>query len=175
MTRRLVMIACLGMALASLALMVSGCAGKPFSSLRAGELWFGLEVVGPQLDVVVLRGSGEQFTHFLHGFETYRLGARRVPGWRRVNPQFAAALAPQGVWVTNVSIPLWLAFAVGLVYPCVSLCRRVAREDARRARGECLGCGYNLTGLSEPRCPECGRQIEPRTSETNAPRNGGRS
>ncbi len=22
----------------------------------------------------------------------------------------------------------------------------------------CLGCGYNLRGLAEPRCPECGRE-----------------
>jgi len=27
-----------------------------------------------------------------------------------------------------------------------------ANGDARR----CLGCGYDLTGLAVPRCPECG-------------------
>lgn len=25
----------------------------------------------------------------------------------------------------------------------------------------CLHCGYNLSGLTEPRCPECGRTFEP--------------
>lgn len=27
--------------------------------------------------------------------------------------------------------------------------------------GYCLGCSYNLRGLSEPRCPECGRAFRP--------------
>lgn len=27
--------------------------------------------------------------------------------------------------------------------------------------GHCQKCGYNLTGLSEPRCPECGRPFDP--------------
>ncbi len=29
-------------------------------------------------------------------------------------------------------------------------------RDAR-----CLGCGYSLRGLAEPRCPECGRPFDP--------------
>ena len=28
--------------------------------------------------------------------------------------------------------------------------------DVRRGRGQCIACGYNLTGLTERRCPECG-------------------
>jgi hypothetical protein len=27
--------------------------------------------------------------------------------------------------------------------------------------GRCIGCGYPLMGLSEPRCPECGRRAFP--------------
>ena len=26
--------------------------------------------------------------------------------------------------------------------------------------GHCRHCGYNLTGLSEPRCPECGKEFD---------------
>lgn len=26
----------------------------------------------------------------------------------------------------------------------------------------CLNCNYNLTGLTEPRCPECGQPFEPK-------------
>lgn len=30
----------------------------------------------------------------------------------------------------------------------------------------CLGCGYTLTGLPEPRCPECGRFFDPASPST---------
>src|SRR5688500_3205898 len=32
--------------------------------------------------------------------------------------------------------------------------------------GYCLGCSYNLRGLSEPRCPECGREFRPGAPST---------
>lgn len=36
--------------------------------------------------------------------------------------------------------------------------------DAKR----CLGCGYILEGLPEPRCPECGRAFDPHDPVTYA-------
>lgn len=33
----------------------------------------------------------------------------------------------------------------------------------------CLNCGYDLRGLSENRCPECGRPFEPNDPRTYAP------
>ena len=37
-------------------------------------------------------------------------------------------------------------------------CRPTGPARARRLAGDidCLRCGYNLRGLTEPRCPECG-------------------
>lgn len=34
---------------------------------------------------------------------------------------------------------------------------------------ECLGCGYDLRGLGETRCPECGRAFDPRVRATYGP------
>ncbi|MCC6968880.1 MAG: hypothetical protein IT434_01540 [Phycisphaerales bacterium] len=32
----------------------------------------------------------------------------------------------------------------------------IARRRIRRARGQCVDCGYSLAGISGERCPECG-------------------
>jgi hypothetical protein len=32
--------------------------------------------------------------------------------------------------------------------------------------GYCLGCNYDLRGLPEPRCPECGRAFDPNDPKT---------
>ena len=34
------------------------------------------------------------------------------------------------------------------------------QASRRFRRGLCPKCGYNLTGLTEPRCPECGNDVE---------------
>lgn len=33
----------------------------------------------------------------------------------------------------------------------------------------CPICGYNLTGLTQSRCPECGREFDPKTLASHAP------
>jgi hypothetical protein len=43
------------------------------------------------------------------------------------------------------------------VYTVIAAVRR--RVWRRRRRGQCVECGYNLAGLPEPRCPECGTSI----------------
>ena len=37
--------------------------------------------------------------------------------------------------------------------------------NRRRKRGQCLSCGYSLTGNESGVCPECGRKIKPLTEE----------
>ena len=41
--------------------------------------------------------------------------------------------------------------------------RRWRRHERRLRMGECIGCGYNLRGLTEPRCPECSTEFDPST------------
>ena len=65
----------------------------------------------------------------------------------------------EGARLTLVIIPLWMPLAaVGV--PTVFLWYRRRR---RRREGHCQACGYNLTGLPEPRCPECGRPFTRRS------------
>ena len=47
------------------------------------------------------------------------------------------------------------AFALGFAF-CLAAMAIHWRRLSRRDRGLCRRCGYNLTGLTQPRCPECG-------------------
>jgi hypothetical protein len=51
---------------------------------------------------------------------------------------------------TAVAVP---AYFVGLGV------RRLLTRTRERRRDRCLSCGYCLTGLTESRCPECGRSF----------------
>ena len=55
-------------------------------------------------------------------------------------------------------VPLWMVVAA-LFIPSSFILKRELQQRRRAKRGECVGCGYNLTGLTEPRCPECGRAL----------------
>ncbi len=38
--------------------------------------------------------------------------------------------------------------------------RRLTREERRLLRGHCPACDYDLAGITDPRCPECGRSVD---------------
>jgi hypothetical protein len=64
--------------------------------------------------------------------------------------------------------------AVGAGLPLIAFrwrVRRVLRQHLDTQSGLiCRDCGYNLTGLTEPRCPECGRPFDKaRLSAGHAP------
>ena len=79
--------------------------------------------------------------------------------WDRVS-----AIGPIG----NVSAqaawcPFWLLFlgcVAVLIYD--HFVRKTSLHRKRRERNKCETCGYNLTGLTEPRCPECGSAFRTR-------------
>lgn len=63
-------------------------------------------------------------------------------------------------WVTNakpgnavrtVTIPIWIVLVTFAIGPCL----RIGLLWMRERRHACPGCGYRLTGLTSPRCPEC--------------------
>ncbi len=65
----------------------------------------------------------------------------------------------QGVWDVEIRFPVWAPLIVFACYPTIAFIRGPLRRHRRRKRNQCIHCGYNLTGLPEPRCPECGKEI----------------
>lgn len=63
--------------------------------------------------------------------------------------------------------------APGVYRVCIVHRRRImpamnAAEPHDQKR--CLGCGYVLDNLPEPRCPECGREFDPNDARTYLPK-----
>ncbi len=54
-------------------------------------------------------------------------------------------------YTAQVAFPIWLP---GLIVAIPTFL--VWRFGPKFPRGHCRRCGYNLKGLTEPRCPECG-------------------
>jgi len=67
------------------------------------------------------------------------------------------ARSDEDLGVMEVTVPLWIPLALVGV-PTIWLGRR----ERRLARvGCCAACGYNLTGNTSGRCPECGKSCAP--------------
>lgn len=54
----------------------------------------------------------------------------------------------------HIAVPCFL-----LAIPFVRKMHYWRRREYRLRQGLCVECGYNLTGLPEPRCPECGQHV----------------
>ncbi len=85
----------------------------------------------------------------------YRFGTNWCFVERAVHPIVRSS------FTTMLKLPLWIPFVLFGAYPTITFIRGPLWRYRRRKRGECLACGYNLTGLPKPRCPECGTEIRP--------------
>ncbi|MCH7883856.1 MAG: hypothetical protein IIC01_01275 [Planctomycetes bacterium] len=61
--------------------------------------------------------------------------------------------------ITWLVFPLWLSTSILALIGAVPLLRGPIRQRIRRWRGQCIVCGYDLTGNRSGRCPECGQRF----------------
>ena len=99
------------------------------------------------------------------GLRLMREGVGDKPGWtyHRLLPLgfLIASRGTKYLWFFQIGAPRWALVVVSALSGCTAAYVFLAspiRSFVRQRRGQCLKCGYNLTGLTEPRCPECGNK-----------------
>ncbi len=58
-----------------------------------------------------------------------------------------------------VRFPLWIPALLLIITPIRSAIKGPIIQRRRKKRGECIHCGYNLTGNTTGVCPECGNEF----------------
>lgn len=79
-------------------------------------------------------------------------------------------LTVRGPWVPLVLLPV---FCVGLGFLSIAIFRGYFRKHLwvllqQQGVAVCTGCGYDLRGQTESRCPECGSQFDERLLQGDA-------
>lgn len=94
-----------------------------------------------------------------------RGGGAIVAWWAHENPDPADsprteywAIAPDSGAERPFAIVYGIALPVAMLTAAACLAIS-SREAARRAKGLCAKCGYDLRGVRDGRCPECGRAV----------------
>ena len=62
--------------------------------------------------------------------------------------------------IHSFTTPLWGPLLFFAAYPIIAFIRGPLRRRRRRKRGQCVSCGYNLTGNTSGVCPECSLKVE---------------
>ncbi len=92
-----------------------------------------------------------------------RIGNRRsVPdfGGRWTWDPWVASNTSPPIQVNYFRLPVWVPVGLLLLSPIRGVVRGPWVQRRRQRRNQCTQCGYSLKGLPEPRCPECGSDIE---------------
>ena len=149
-------------------------------SLMQGKMWLRYSVlVSKQTAVPARRVSLGGFsarvetiapsTRNLGYIHVSHEGGRRLSRWVSGTPpdnpavraEVKRLLKQKLLCVEVLRFPLWVPVVVLGTYPAIAFIRGPLRRRRRRRRGECVACGYNLTGNVSGVCPECGTEIKP--------------
>ena len=115
----------------------------------------------------------------------YRIGAQLLGllAWFHATPLLAILFwwapwkTPPRFWEPAligqmIQFVVYLMLGLYLVFGSRGLSRALARmqyrppQRAAAAESNCIYCGYDLRGLTKPRCPECGREFDKRIVES---------
>jgi hypothetical protein len=142
----------IGMLLAAAAATLVLGVGSYWKGVPSSAIWINTEAEKPRVQVGMIDGK-------LH--VVYSAPRRIGMGDHdlRFGGFYAKRIIVGGSEAMGIGAPFWFIGAVLLTAPSIALVRGPLRRNRRRRRGECVQCGYKLTGLVEPRCPECGREF----------------
>jgi hypothetical protein len=174
MIRKAIIAACLGIAIVAVALeLIAGQANRIWDLVPTSRSYFAVRLAEGDVEACLHRYTqphsfvGKKRILFRDacrraGFTTLpREGHRFKSPWSWHLHRFAF-VGQENVGSFRVSFlrfPLWAALSVSLLYPAIAFVRGPFRRYRRRKKGQCVKCGYDLTGNVSGRCPECGERI----------------
>lgn len=114
-------------------------------------IWIGYDDTQARWQAAMVRGT----LHVVHS-EPLAQRQRITKSEKRFGPFYFKDNQIGMVHAWGGGVPFWAPAVILLICPAAAMLAGPLRRRKRRKRGQCLKCGYNLTGLPEPRCPECG-------------------
>lgn len=179
MVRRIVLLGATVFAVATIALWIDSCRfRKPYPFIQGFRGWCVNCTFAGGSGIHVTVHDGGLSVAYRHPVEQARLRQRnrrigtQQLGYREdaygrerfcshsMDAHYVAPSLGARLLLREVLAPIPLLTFMLLSYPTIALARGPLRRWRRRRKGQCLKCGYSLTGLTEPRCPECATSFD---------------
>jgi hypothetical protein len=118
--------------------------------IPADTMWINSAEKRPRVHLAVIEGT-------VHAVYSEPSAGARLLEKKQFGPFYLKRAGVGKVDAVGIGMPFWAPAVVLLILPVAAFLNGPVRRWSRRWRGRCVHCGYCLTGLTEPRCPECGR------------------